>query len=98
MWKQTEHIAALFAAHDMWMASGNDLPLPAWWLQQIYRYMQWDQHVRFVGYWDLADELGVEGGQEDRVVCSLYCRPSTAPTPQVPYSIDHPHMWADFNT
>jgi hypothetical protein len=97
LWKSVEHVAALFAVHDMWQVGGNDLQLPTWWLQQLYRTMRWDQHVNFVGYWELGDLLTVEGGVEDQVVCSLYSRPGRAGPPEAPYPVDRPHDWADFS-
>ena len=75
-WKDYEHVAGLGLLHDMWDAGGNDVPLAWWWLQEIKRMMHWDDNVRFIGYWELADALKVEGAVPEKIACSLYCRPA----------------------
>jgi hypothetical protein len=83
-WSDYEHVAGLGMIHDMWQIGGNDLQLAWMWMQEVCRMMRWDDHVRFLGYWQLGDALTVEGGAPEQIVCSVYYRPSGLPVPIVP--------------
>ena len=47
--------------HDMFQVSGNSLDVPTQQFQEIERQMVWDEHVRFVGYWEVDDLQGASG-------------------------------------
>lgn len=79
-WKDYEHVAGLALTHDMWNAGGNDLTLPVVVLDEVQRRMGWDDHVKFIGYWDLGDALQVEGGIPEKIVCSVFYRPAGPPS------------------
>ncbi|MCL5674446.1 MAG: DUF6067 family protein [Candidatus Omnitrophica bacterium] len=83
-WKDYEHVAGLGIIHDAWIIGGNDLELPWMWLNEIYRMMEWDNSVRFLGYWENGNVLKMKGGIPEKIVCSLYWRPTGLPKPKVP--------------
>jgi len=98
-WKDYEHVAGIGVVHDMWQIGGNDLELPWFWVNQLERYMHWDRHVQFTGYWELRDELKMDGCVPEQIVCSIYRRPPGMPKPDIKYPVeDHsPTSWANFH-
>ncbi len=75
-WKDYEHVAGLGLLHDMWSIGGNNLQLAWLWGNEIKRMMHWDDNVRFVGYWELGDQLQVDGAVPEKIACSVYYRPA----------------------
>ena len=82
-WADYEHVAGLGMAHDIWQIGGNDRPIPWYWCVQLQRLMHWDDQVKFLGYWDNAKALKVDGGVPEKVVCSLYYRPAKSGKPAI---------------
>jgi hypothetical protein len=80
-WKDYEHVAGLAIIHDIPGVGGNSLDVPAWLVYEIERLMGWDEHVQFTGYWEADRYLKMDGGVPEKIVCSLYHRPSDAPPP-----------------
>ena len=79
-WKDYEHVAGLAIIHDIGQVGGNDLQAPIWTVYEIERLMGWDDYVQFTGYWETGDRLKVIGGVPEKIVCSLYHRPASAPS------------------
>ena len=76
-------MAGLAIIHDIGQVGGNDFQAPIWTVYEIERLMGWDDYVQFTGYWETGDRLKVIGGAPEKIVCSLYHRPASAPPPVV---------------
>jgi hypothetical protein len=75
-WKDYEHVAGLVWAHDAFITGGNSLDLPVMVLREMQRQAGFDDTMQFIGYWALGNALRIEGGEPEKIVCSLYFKPA----------------------
>lgn len=73
--KDYEHVAGLVLASDIWNFGGNDLGITKALLDQMFKDIGMDDSVRFIGHWEITDELTIAGGEPEKVVCSIYFKP-----------------------
>jgi len=72
-----DHVAGLGFIHDSWTIGGNDLAMIGLnRLSLVQEEFGWGTDIEFIGYWELGDALGMEGGVPEKIVCSIYYKPA----------------------
>jgi hypothetical protein len=72
----SEHMEGLAFVTDSAMSNGNAFMLPLARMQRVEDEFGWDESVRFLGYWENAEYIGLETRDPEKVVASLYIRPA----------------------